>query len=395
MLSLKKIYRFFFFIILLCCFGIGGILQFFFGIPNTIYTFLILLFFYFFIIIYIVVKRKFFIDSLIIILCLFELVIISSGAINGVSLEKILIYSIFSLLPLGVYLFFKINQREGYITSTSIDDIFFKISLLQFPIMLIQHYGFPLFIKFNRSRQYIADFDFMFGSFFLKADHALGLFLLLVIMRILLKNDKRKITKYPLLVVVYLSFAILYGESNLSKLFLVIFLFYYLYQTFPKRWKLFGIILIALLVPIVSSKMKNIQAFKVHLYFMKYEYSVDKSYQNYTKGIAKRPQIVIVLANKFPLKYIGDGPYSYFDIIKGRFKLNRHFSQLIWTYVDIGIIGVSMLLLILIVLILRINVPSSYIWLIGLIVFSYAFLTTIFSDLGILIALFSFLKKRK
>ncbi len=395
MIKLKNIYTFIFVFIVLSCFLLGGIIQFFIGVPNTVFSYFITLVFLVFYCLYVLVKHKVFFDRVVFLHILFGLLIITSAILNKTSLLKTLIYFIFLLLPLSCYLFFKINQKENYISRVTISRIFLLIACIQLPVMLIQNFGYDFLIGFNRSSQSVADFDFMFGTFFLKADHALGFFILFNIFNIIENNKDNEITKYPKLIYLYLGLTILISESNISKLILVVFVLYMIYRFFPKKIKIIGILAVILASPFLISQIVKINAVKQQIHFIKNEYNVEKSYRNYERGIAKRPQVIISYASKIPIKILGDGPYSYFNILKGKFTQTKHFSQIIWAYADLGIVGVVLFVLLLYAIVKNLCL-SSYI---SIFVFSitliFSFMTTIFSDLGIMITLTCLLQNRK
>lgn len=318
-----------------------------------------------------------------------------SSLVNNTKVLKTIIYFIFILIPLGAYLFFKVNQKENYVSQTSISRIYLFISLIQLPIILLQRYGaYDILIGFNRSSQSIASFDFMFGSFFLKADHALGFFLIFNIINLIENNKNKNITKYGALVITYLSITILLTESNISKLILILLFLYISYVKFPKRIKILSIFFMMTISYIAFNSFKNIKAFDREIYFIKKEYNQKKSLGNFKRGIAKRPQVVITYLTSLPVKYLGEGPYSYFNVLTGKFTLTEHFSQIIWTYADLGIFGLILFLLILYNLVLNLGLDPSMNFLVFSIVLVYSFMTNIFSDLAITITMVSILNNK-
>jgi hypothetical protein len=267
------------------------------------------------------------------------------------------------------------------------------LALIQYPIILIQTYGFEYIIPFSRSSQYIVSYDFLFGSFFLKADHALGFFLLLNILNLIENNKNQEITKYPIFMYLYLGFTIFASESNVSKLLLVLLMSYLLYKLIPKKIRSIGLILVPVIALIAYPKVKEMDFLKHEVNYMKAEYDVKHSYRNYEREIAKRPQIIIAYTAKVPTKWIGEGPYDYFNVLKGKFTGNGHFSQLIWTYNDLGIIGLIVLLFPMVFMVTDLNI-SGYVKIILILgVLIYSLMTTIFFDLAIVISLASILRK--
>lgn len=395
MIKIGKLYTLVFIFVVLACFIFGGFLQFFIGVPNTLFSFLITSIFLVIYTIYVLVKQKIFLDRVVLLHFVFLLLIIISSIANQTYIVKTLIYSIFVLLPLGCYLFFKVNQKENYISQVTISKIYLVIACIQLPVMIIQYLGYDFLIEFNRSNQSAASFDFMFGTFFLKADHALGFFLLFNIFNLIENNSQKQITRFPKVLYFYLGLTIFFSESNISKLVLAIFILYIVYRAFPKNIKIIGIVAILIVTPIVFSQVSKIKAVKDEIHFIKAEYNVVKSYRNYERGIAKRPQVIIAYATQIPFKIIGDGPYSYFDILKGEFAQTQHFSQIIWSYADLGIIGVIILVMLLYAIVQSLELSNYISLFVFVIILIFSLMTTIFSDLGIMITLFSLLQKRK
>lgn len=391
---LKNFFRLCFYTVFLSTFVFGGSLQLFLGISNTLITYFSVGVLFSFVLLYSVLTGKLIVNKAILFLCVFAVIIFFSGVINKSGFLKTNLYFIYFLLPISTYLFFRINLKNEYLSSYKIKKLFFLIACVQLPIMIIQKYSYPILVMLNRSNQGIISADIMFGSFFLKADHALGLFLLFNIFNIVLNNKENQITKYPLLMYLYFGFTIMYSESNVSKLVLLVFTAYSIYRVVPKRIKIFGFIAAILAMVVFVKNAKHIKPVQNEILFIQNEYNVKKSYRNFERGIAKRPQVVISYAAKIPIKIIGDGPYSYFDILKGQFTLTKHFSQVIWTYVDLGLVGLTVFIFALFSLVKSFYLPGYMATVIFGVTIVYSFMTTIFSDIAILITLCGLLQIR-
>ena len=155
-MKINKLLLISFLIILSFVFLVGGITQFFFGIPNTVYTYFIVLLFFLLYFLYVYYSKKIFWDRVIFWHLIFAVWIFISALVNGTGLLKLAIYSIFFLLPLGCYLFFRINRKRNFISQTYLSKIYLIIAFLQLPLLLIQKFGYPLLIGFNKSGQAIA-----------------------------------------------------------------------------------------------------------------------------------------------------------------------------------------------------------------------------------------------
>src|SRR5690606_18966472 len=120
--------------------------------------------------------------------------------------------------------------------------------------------------------------DIMFGSFFLKADHALGLFLLFNVFNIIEKNKNKEITRYPFVMFLYLAITIFYSESNITKLVLLIFTVYSIYRIVPKKLKTIGLIIAFLFSFIFINQVKRLEPVQAEIHFISNEYNVNKSF---------------------------------------------------------------------------------------------------------------------
>ncbi len=404
MISIKTIYQLSFYILLYVVFMVGGILQFFIGIPNTIMTIGLSSLMFFNYLTYIVIKKKIVYNKVILFGLLYILTILLSALINKSHIINITIYSIFPLLPLSMYLFFFINKKEQYVKQKSIYKLIFFIALIQLPIILIQRNLFDVLILFNNSGQKIASVDFLFGSFLLKSDHSLGCFIVFTTLSLLFNiNNIRQYISHPFLFSIYLSITLLLSESNISKAILIlvwiVYIINYIYirvksDRFTKKFLLYSVLAI---IAVIGYNIRNIELItsRVGGTFEKH-YTVEKSKRFFDLGTAKREQIVITAVNSLDTKYIGDGPYTYFDIKTGKFKNTIHFSQIIWTYFDLGIIGLFIVLMFAYHIIKSTVKDNNKKVLISIMLIYgvYMFYTTPFSEIGILSNLFLFFNLR-
>lgn len=402
MKNFKQLYLLSFYTITLITFVFGGSIQFLLGISNTILTFFLTGLLFFVYMLYAIYRQKLVFNKIGFVSIIYVGIVLITAIIRHSSLVLALTYLIFPLLPLGVYLFSYINYKENYISHEKVLKIFYKIALFQLPIMLAQKYFFYFLIKFNNSGQTIEWFDFMFGSFFIKSDHSLGVFLLLIIAIILFKaNSIKGIIKFPKLALLYLVITLFLTESNISKLFAGILISTFIIIPIYKKYKgtlVFKISVLALTASILSVgySLREKQFIQNKLGgTLERQFSMESAEKFYELGTAKRFQIVLVAVKKIKTKYLGDGPYSYFDIRTGKFTQTRHFTQLIWTYYDLGLLGLFIVLLYIIFLTGYLNIEPGipYIFALGLFLV-YAFYTTILSDIAIMFALFTIFNRK-
>lgn len=400
MIKFKIIYQWSFYVIILLTFLIGGALQFLLNFSNTILTLFLSSIMFTNYVLYVIVKNKIKFNFVIISFICYVFVIITSSIFNKSDIISTCVYLIFAFLPLSVYLFFTINKKEGYISQKIIYKSILTVALIQFPIILFQENFYNYIILLKNNSQHIAYVDFQFGSFMLKSDHSLGCFLLLTIISLIFNffNIKNYI-KYSYLIAIYLSLTILISESNITKLLLVITwgVFFLLKIRKIVAKSLFSkrvfIVLSVLLISLTLYNLRNIEYITSRVGgVIDNHFTPEKSVLFFEKGTAKREQIVIAAATELKPKIIGEGPYYYFDIKTGKFKNTIHFSQLIWTYFDLGLIGLGIVIFYVLSIVKSVMKNLSFLTLLGIlfITFSYMFYALPMSDIGIMISLIIF-----
>jgi hypothetical protein len=400
MVTFKSIYQFSFYFAFATIFLFGGALQFFFGISNTGLTLLLCGLFYFNYFLYVLInENKVLINRIILVALFYIFLIIGSGLINRSHPVNLVLYNIFPLLPLGTYLFFYVNRNKNYINYHKALIVILFVASIQLPILLIQRFFYDFLILFNYSGQQIASFDFLFGSFFLKSDHSLGFFLLscIIIIAFNIGNVKSNI-KNPLIFIIYFSITLLLAESNISKALLLLLLAYLVIVSFYSslikikviRRITLAIVFIGVLALLYNLRNIDVITSKVGGTFERH-FTVEKSYRFFLEGTAKREQVVIAAINSIDTKFIGDGPYSYFDIRTGKFRNTIHFSQLIWTYFDLGLLGLITIFFYIYNIVRVLNISNKWFFLyIFSIISIYSFYTTPFSEIGIVFSIFLF-----
>ena len=394
---MKLIYKLTFYLVIILTFLCGGMLQFFLGVSNTILTISINTLLILICFIYIFLKKKVLLNKVTFSFSSYVLLILLSAVANGSGFLNFLIYLNFAILPLSIFYFFYINQKEKYITKKSLEKTLLLIAFIQLPILLVQRNFYDVLIGFNNNDQSIASVDFLFGTFFLKSDHSLGFFLLLIIINLIFNIKQNfKFINYRFPIAIYLSLTLLLSESNISKALLIatwaIFFLIFIYNKIPKSifTRKFFIVVSIIFLSIIAYNVKNLNYITSRLGgTIEKNFTVERSLKFYEEGTAKRLQILVVAINKLDLKIIGDGPYSYFDIRTGQFKNTIHFSQIIWTYFDLGILGLLIVFTYLYNLLKMTIRDNRYLLFIYPILLIYSFYTTIFMDLAILISFLS------
>lgn len=390
---MKSLLLYLFILLILSVYFIGGVLQYFIGIPSTLYSMLILGLVYLIALLTILIRNGKVTRSNIIVICgLYLFLIIGSGTLNDTELAKIVLYFVFPLVPLGIFLAIEGLYSIG-INLKTLSSSFFKVLIvIQLPIILIQKYGYDILIKFNNSNQFIGDYDFMFGSFFIKADHSLGFFLLIYLLAAIFKY-RREGNQLPWFLTGYICVTILMLESNLTKLLFFIVLAYYGIIWANKKVRYSGVIAVFIVGYVMLNLALSVPKIQTELYFLLNKYTVTESVKATERGYAKRPQIVISYIQE-SLKIIGEGPYDYFNLLTGNFKKSMNFSQLIWTYNDLGIIGVVIVILLLFVIVRYLGLDGESKLVLTIIMLFYLFMTNVYYDIPMMLSLFIIVNRR-
>lgn len=391
---MKGFLQYLFIVLILSVYFVGGFFQYFFGIPSTLYSMLVLGLIYLIVSLTTLVRNgKVTMSNIILVSLLYISLIIGSGTVNNTELKKIMLYFVFPLVPLGIFLAIDGLIKVG-INIKKLSSLFFKaLILIQLPIILIQKYGYDFLIKFNHSNQSIGDYDFMFGSFFIKADHSLGFFLLTYLLAIIFQYRRGGTKQMPWFLIGYICMTILLLESNLTKLLFFIVLTYYGIIWANKKVRYSGIIAVFIVGYVMLNLALSVPKIQTELYFLKNKYTVSESVKATERGYAKRPQIVISYIQD-SLKIIGEGPYDYFNLLTGEFKKSLNFSQLIWTYNDLGIIGVTVIMLLLFVIINYLGLDRESKTILTFIMLFYLFMTNVYYDIGMMLSLFVIVNRK-
>lgn len=374
-------------LILFSVFVFGGSIQYFLGVSSTLYTIFVTFLIYALIFFDIILSKRILVSKFFFLCLLYLFIIVISGIYNKKSVAKVILYFIFPLIPLGTSYMYEVLKKRNISIINTLDTFFRFVILIQLPIILIQKYGFEYLIKLNNSSQFINEYDFMFGSFFIRADHSLGFFLLMYILNLIFRLRKKELKKIPWFLLIYISVTILIMESNLTKLMLMLVFLYYIFLWLYKKINFFGIFVIFVLGLIVFNLALKFPVISGHYTYFKTKYTSDQSEAAFDKGYAKRPQILITYIYRKPIKVIGHGPYDYFNIFKGKFKQTLHFSQLIWTYNDLGLLGLVTVVLMAFFLLKSLSLSRESFLLIFAIFSMYLFMTTVYMDLGMMLSL--------
>jgi hypothetical protein len=379
----------------------AGLLQFFFGVSDTI---IVICFTYLFLLWYLIkpkVKiRREYLEIIIISLIIVGYIFFIS-IIKGKGIIRPVIYSQFYFIPLVVLLvlYSKGDNTFRFISLKKVKVFLLFIAILQLPILLIQRNFFDFLIEFNFSGRNIAAVDFEFGTFPLKNDHSLGFFLVVNLLYIwsnkVLKNRTQLIAVSLLLVT-----NLLLTNSNSSILFAIFAIIFLIIKNKDNRTKisLKKILIILAFLTILILFLNNLEP-KFYLDLKNKIFSkldVKSAIYWYKQGLARREQIVLVLLSE-GINFTGYGAYSYFNMLTGQFnKTFRHFSQLLWTYYDLGVIGLGLFIYYIKSLHnLFKEQKASYNSCLTLALIIYSFFTIVTFDLSFMLTYFIYKKKNE
>lgn len=394
-ISLGKFHQLIFITIYVLALFFTGSLQFFIGVPYVLISFIIVSLLSLAVVVYLPKWnfRKW--DIVVILGILYAFLIVFSGIINQSDFIHILIYLIFPILPTFFYIFIKSGILERAFFRRRLSLLILYTACIQLPVLLFQRLSFDFLYDFNRSGQALIEVDFWFGTFPFKADHALGLFLLFTILNIYWNNKKLNLTRFPWLVMIWLAITIFLTDSKITQLMLSGLFIVHAYNAVPRNIKILGMVTVIIAFFTAIFFLQKIPILRWEYEYAQRAYTLQHSKSTYESGIyARRLNIVIYYLNFRPLTLTGEGPYDYFDFKNGQFKHTHHFSQLIWTYNDLGLLGLIIVVLMMFFLVKSLALSRWRTWLIFLILMVYAFYTIIFFDFALIIGLLTVLNNR-
>jgi len=341
MIKIRLIFK----IVLIFVFLVGGLFQFFGLLSNTISTILISAVF---LMLGLSGRAKKNIEISVIPYIILFTIIVISAFINGTKSIFLLLYAFsFALVPFSIWKFIA-TRIVDKIDFAKLIKLFIFVGIIQLPVLLIQQtFGAQMVMLSVRP---LAPEDVAFGTFFFANDHGLCFFILSMILYLL--YDKNGIVhKRRWFLVIWFSFTIVIANSNISFLLLLIVLVGYIIPRL-KPQGFFLALTFSLMVGISFLLFPSLGSMVIE----KYEHiemkliatgdnTWDDAQTNIEKGMPERSDILMYYQMQ-EFKYIGDGPYTYFDPLLGKFVLFKNFSQYLWFYNDLGIIGVISVLIV-------------------------------------------------
>lgn len=367
-----------FYIVFIISFFLMGVFQFF-GVSITISSYILSILVAFGLLSILLIKKRVTINSYIITNLCFLLWIIISGLLNNKELIIIIYYASFVVLPLIIYFLVKQAMPKNENILLSLINV---LIIIQLPVVSMQ-YLLPDYILY--SQKIIAHIDRMFGTFPMSADHFVGFFLIMNIIYIFTSNNKLSVFHY---FIIFMSVCTIFiMNSTVSYLLILIVLAYFLLQKFSFGMRFFFIFLGT------SSLIVFLSLFDIMSVLNKGSIVGMFTHQSLiNEGMATRFQTTYFLFTE-GLSIYGNGPASYFNPFTGGFQINLNFSQIIWTYYDLGIVGLIFLFSLMISYVRLFKIKNDIKAIIFLLFFSYSFFSNPLDSLVFLMTLniFSFL----
>lgn len=269
---------------------------------------------------------------------IFIFYVISVGVYTQTSFSKTSLYLSYVVFPVVI----KFIINESHVKVSKSFKFLFIVLLIQVPVLLLQNYLGQTLIGFS-AKPYIY-IDRLYGTFPVADDHGLGLFCIVMLGLSLYVFKLGSIKRAVLLIVSGLC--VFFIESNISKLLYVLLLSI----SFLRGMKiyvslsLFQVLLILVVMILFFQPLIDLLTILLDKEQVG-NFDFDTIIRRTEMGLADRFQTVVFFFLSKSFFLIGNGPFSYFDPFAAEFQFNLNFSQFIWFYYDIGLIGVVLFLL--------------------------------------------------
>jgi len=360
-----------FYVIFIVVFFLMGVLQFI-GVSITLFSYILSILVAVGLLLVFLIKKKITIDSYMIAnLCLLLWIVIS-GIANHTNPLLVINYLSFVVIPVSLYLLIRSINKDVI----SLKILINTLIIIQLPILLLQYF-LPDYILY--SQKSIALTDRMFGTFPLSSDHFLNFLLIMNIFYI--GTKKSLLTFFDYFIIIYSIVCISLTNSVTSSLVLISTIAYIFFLRSNVYVKISSIIIsVGVLVFLYFNIYKALSLLD------KPELLEMTNTKYIAQGSAGRTQtFYYILTNK--LSIFGNGPSSYFNPLKGGFQLNANFSQLLWFYYDLGVMGVVLLISLIYSFLISFSFPNHLRVYLFFLILAYSFSSTIFDQVAFLLLL--------
>lgn len=284
--------------------------------------------------------QKIEIDKIFFLYLLLFIEILISSLINNSGMSKPLLFSRYLLISYATYLIAYNYLRRSL--KEKIFKICLIIGLIQFPIVAFQRVFYDQFMQFSQVD--ISYWDIGFGTFFVKNDSAMSIFLTGLILILLF--DKTIIIKYKTLIIFILVATIFMAGSRILQLTVLIILAIYYLKEFSLK-KIVYIFLVGLIGLALISQTKLFREMREQISkaYVQATFQESGNLEAFKSGKYSRNAAVMYYLDQ-PLKWFGDGPGEYYDVTSREHFLGNT-GQIFTFYSEVGIIGLLISYLIL------------------------------------------------
>jgi hypothetical protein len=272
-----------------------------------------------------------------IVFILLFIVIGASALVNGSSLLDM---AIFCRIPLFALLIWLVVQR-GLETQNAIGVLraCYIIALIQLPVVLVQRSSYAALPPAWQHRVSLEDFDF--GTFNLKTDYSTAFFCCLFLAWILFDKRSRSIIRYRVFSALWLTFTILFINSEISKVLLLLIWIIYLYTLAYRHTFAALCTIILVLLALGFAMLLDLNPWAP---FAKAALRVaaltdqfgPQGLARYRQGLYSRGGALYSLFTD--VKLLGDGPLAYFDPVS-RTLLRGNTGHVYTFWSEIGVLG--------------------------------------------------------
>lgn len=258
-----------------------------------------------------------------------SLYILMSGFMNGSGWASTFASLMNVVIPLFilqlVFIAKKLFSPEGILR------VLLLISLVQLPIILLQQVGYEYLMSYTA--QDIVYLDIGFGTFFLKSDHSIGFFLLCLLLLFLFYPPYQTSRNVRVIYVIWWVVTILFINSKITHAILIlVFVSFFIYLIIGR---------IAFKTFLWSAILLSMLCFALIVYV---NYDLLYELYLYIDGRHKQPRWgPVLLAMYEPIKWLGDGPYSYYNPISKEWRIMAGHSYWYSIYYDFGVAGMLLL----------------------------------------------------
>jgi hypothetical protein len=312
---------------------------------------------------------------------IFVAVIVLSSIINQTNPLLTIWFFQNAAIPFLMYVIVVTYLSEKNITS--VYKWIIRIATIQFPIILLQRFLYPLISKFAKIE--VSDYDIGFGTFYTSDDIALSFFVLGVILYILFDNEHNYFVRHKVFLLIWLTLTILVLNSKISYLILGLIWSYYLITKVRVKVILYFLtvgLLVFMLAYILGLREQielNVSAIREQLAFNMNPSRAEYFYDN---AQGNRAAALLHLSTE-PPKILGEGPHALYNPITNKFNMGGDTSQLISFYVELGFIGLFVSYLMLYSIIRGLHY-SQFIRLNFIMLFFISVVSNIFLDASIM-----------